>query len=540
MRLVLEGAQQWARGMKDAAAATKEAGAAAEGEKRKFDAAAEAIKQMEARRNAAATRQARLGVDADFAASERSRVTGSLAAQRQSEAARAASYARAVQARGVGSFAAASAIAGGVLSGGGNALNQVESTDSYGRAVAKVTASMAEGIPIIGSFVGGMRQFVGAVQGVDRAVKSALEGLATSERSTSLQGSIRAARAGGAAELRTLGLTAGDAGIARDVAGRQLARLTPGLLSSFQDPDLGDPRRAAFQARGAAEAAGLVADRRRAELARFQGSDEFRNPLARAAEARRASDAARGAADQADRAKAQGSFPSPENDIKAAEARARASQLQNTLAQAEADAQRSLNGLKERAAQLQEAELAAARSRADLARAELEVQKARLTVLDRSVDKAKQAALAAGLAGPGELEEIQAVARRVRDQGTAGIPPELLQKALAFGPTSNLLTGAVTQAGAGNQTLQSIQREFGGGTLQDLERERAALASAIDTAAAQVEKELAATVETKLTEGLKKIGAAIVAAVESAAGQLVAEAGKVRDREQFQRHQAGG
>lgn len=559
MKLNLPGAEKAAAAMGDLAKNTKAAADAAGSAKAKFDAQAAALKQMEAEAQKAATRSARLSIDSGFAQSERERVQDALRQQQQREQQQRRQERQqlvASRARVAGVAAFASALGGGALQGASQGLGQIEAADSYGKALANVSSQFAEGIPLIGQAVTGLKSFVGAIEGTATAVKGQIEGLSKLLPERALQSQIRGLQAGGREEIFQAERQRREAGINRSAADRALQGLTRERLASFRpeiapgvaDASTGELRFQEYLARTGVGAAKDAVRGRQTDVLAAQAAAEQAN--ARLAEAQRASDAARGQSRDAERAKVEaGAFAGVSGlgdqakvgvEEKLGNALGGVANLADAAKKASDDAVAANERLILRQKDLEQAKLSLAQRELELGQKQADIARNRLALLDQEIAKSKEGAIGFGLAGPGSADAILALFRQARDKGLDTLPPEARQQ-LASNPITADFARKQGETLAGRDpAVQALLRETGRGDLASQEGRRNELVDSLNRLSAENQSKLAAAVEKALDDSLKGLTTAIVDKINAAIAGATAQLRGQQATQQLQRSDAGG
>lgn len=430
---------------------------------------------MESEARAAAVRTARLDIDPAFRAAQE-------AQQRQEEANRS----RAMNLRRYTSAAFAGASLGMAFSGAARGLGQIEAGDSYAAALQKVTQQFVEGVPVIGTFLRGFREFVQAATGEAQRLAGAKQTAAFAERLASLstaRAGIAGAAYGQVAEIARGGvdLRAG-AGLSDDPAGRlELAR--------------------------------RIAQARTVETAQIR---QFRAGAGTGAALRGAEGAVAGAV----------STGTTEDERMA---RARYGQL---LATQQREAREALDHERRQHEAINET----IRARAALIDAEIDKGRQRLDQLKQQEERNRGAAGQFAMMDPLQQEFLLQSAGQLQRGGFRSLMPEQAGALSGFGPTADILHRQAEAAGEADPRFRQLLAATGGASPEQLRREIGALEGRIKVEVDWNQEQLRAT----LTEELERHFRVARVEIDRAAAAQAAEAGNQLNQAAEQRRAAEG
>lgn len=377
-------------------------------------------------------------------------------------------------------------------------------------ALDQAMQSFAEGLPVIGGFVKGLRQAGDALSGYTQTIADANRFGADADRRNAMQGAISAVERRGRAEMFRIASGAEDAAISARAAREfqnsltpdELARLTPTTGEGGSSAALIAQRQAQL---GVATSDALLAQRRRelgANLSSGWNPEELQSELARRQS--RVDALTRADADVA-RRQSLSSNPrmfEPERAQLQNNAKAELGSLAN-IRSARSD---DLAELRARIENVAKAELDAANRRLELSKATLAVEQDRLNHQKSQLESAKSLAGKIGTAQPGELEEARRIIEAIRAGGINAVSPEERQFAGRF--TTEVDRAAMLAGqqdpnfGFFNESNRIGQQPIGQGVLGGMEQQVREMEQRIIAESAK-----AFTLATEATERAKRIEA---------------------------------
>jgi hypothetical protein len=424
------------------------------------------------------------------------------------------------------SLAGLSAISSGAraLGTGGVAAQQAAVGGQFnaGQTFGKVFAEMAEGVPIIGSFVSGLRDLFSVLSGNARKISELKRDVEGRSQAEGLARARSAATFAGSQRIAALQSGALDAATSTNAAAGFAAGLTPDVLAGFRSDSFGGQRRdialaeaQATAARGAVgnrqAAANVAAVKAASASERLNEADAKVGDInSRIAEAQR------------------------RGDSKAA----LALQGQRVIAGQEAltagqNAGQANTSLQERLTELQKAQADAAQKELAAKQATVNLEKARVGVL-------QQGAVAAGLSQPGELQSILAAVKQAQQFGFGNLVPEAQQALLANPTTADFARRQAQELGQQNPVQRELEQVVG---LRGAGDNRTAdeMADALERASAAIAEEGARNIqeafETGMTGLVKAIQDGVAIAIQNATNQARQQAADKKLQEDIQGQQ---